>query len=166
MERERERGIEKRKDIFKRTSLFLFLCSLILFNFFHLCLSFQYLVHMQRAVVPPGGLQYNRRLFALQPIQSGPENLVTTSLYLGTSSSFVIPRLSSPVDCKTSLTILENAQTIFVTKLRGSQHCGTRNTAVVLYLRIHTEMAKDSTLCRILLWKNTNLRAKNCHTNF
>ena len=113
----KKKGIEKRKDIFKRTSLFLFLCSLILFNFSHLCLSFHYLVHMQRAVVPPGGLRYNRRLFALQPIQSGPENLVTTSLYLATSSSFVIPRLSSSVDCKTSLTILENAQTIFVTKL-------------------------------------------------
>jgi hypothetical protein len=91
---------KKRKDIFKRTSLFLFLCSLILFNFSRLCPSFHYLVHMQRAVVPPGGLQYNRRLFALQPIQSGPENLVTTSLYLATSSSFVIPRLSSSVDCK------------------------------------------------------------------
>ena len=161
----KKKGIEKRKDIFKRTSLFLFLCSLILFNFSHLCLSFHYLVHMQRAVVPPGGLRYNRRLFALQPIQSGPENLVTTSLYLATSSSFVIPRLSSSVDCKTSLAILENAQTIFVTKLRRCLHRGARSVEGCL-VRIRTGVAQGSALWRIFLWKNTSPGAKNCETSF
>jgi hypothetical protein len=109
---------KERKDIFKRTFLFLplFLCSLVLLTspvsvplstILSICSGLSTLQAVSSSIIERS---LHSSLFKVDR-----RNLVTTSLYLAPSSFFVIPRLSFSVDCETVLTISESAQTVFGT---------------------------------------------------